>query len=1441
MFNSRKRLKKGGSDLGPKDTTQECHAPSEAETPTGDLPLFEILEPRVLYSADALGVSAIALPDESPDAHKDYVSSDVNDLDDTLITTDTPNDTYPLEIVFIDSRVPDANAFVNEWAGSGVQFVVIDADDDALEVINNTLQSHAENGDFVETVRIVSHGSAGSLQLGNTSITEAVLTENAVTINAWSDGLTDDADIFLFGCNVGEGEIGLSFLTTLSDLSGADIAASDDVTGHHSQSGDWDLEVSIGATAEFDASEFSGLAEWTHSLAIIVVDYQGDDYNFDAATITIGDLTGNYSLRAAIAAANNTPGDDTIQLTTTGDRYEIEDDSIDVGRIIDPLDPTAANNLTIENTSGGDVIIDQAGGKSRLFTVDYGTLTINGNPGGGAATLTLQEGDPINQGGAIYANGGTELIINEVDFLNNEAFSAGTFLNGGAIFSYGAVTINDSTFTNNNGGVGGAIHAAGSILTIEGSTFTGNGSFNTNGNSQGGAAIYSSAITTITDTDFTSNISATYGGAVYGDSTLTIDGGTFEGNSAQRGAGVYAQSNVDIANARFEVNTFGGAVYSGGTAQIESSLFNNNHFNFAGNSGSGGVYAAGSVTVNSSTFTNNYSAFQGGAVSTEGVVTITDSHFQGNSAVVEGGAVYAPRGGSISSSSFVGNYTEAPIDVNEGGAAIAAGSTSGNLDIERVTFSGNTTNGQGTIKITDAVNLTVSGSTFADNNSGGPNPAAIHNTGTGTATVSSSVFSNNTIEGGGLSDVHGVTSGGFNLFETAPNPVDFPLLPTDLSNVSADLQALAGAVGTPVLVRPLGANSAAINSGTVAFPGYGSIPPESLVDSQGVNHGGMPDIGASEYQGTTETIYWADDEGNIWRSNTDFTNAVIIVANFTSDPTAGAPPSTIAAIAVDLGGHDNNGVGKLYWVEQETGFIFYTSLDGTISTNPVLPHLIIQVQDGSGVPVDSVTSIAVDPDKDRIYVTSLTNGAAPAGIRVWEMGDGNQFYVTEYLAVDPQYTMNNPRDIYFSPLTGRLYWTEGGIGINATIHSMYADGTDHEILYDSGTPAANYVGITMDNTGQYLYFTDSYTMKIIRLDLNSPANTIIQSPGVTGVSDLSYIGNTDQIAWINPTSGNVHVANPDFSNLMVSGSNGLTTPTAVTAVASQDPANISFVAEAFTYDESTGPVEITTAHLILSDQEAGVSPEVHTFTLVSEPAHGGVLLLNGVPLVAGQTFTTADLTGNLTYENDSVSNISTDVFQLELTNAGGSFTTPVKAFTVTLYGTDDQPTIAFTGAPYIYDEDSGQTASHTLQASDFTFVDEELADPDLYTLTAVPPAASGVVITLEDELTAAITVLGVGDTFTQADLDGGRVSFDTDAVEDVAMTPVDDLPVLTINQTVPGQNDIVSVNENEFVPLTPPSPPATATIVSLDDEEGDAASYYVIDTIPECNGECGKR
>ena len=81
-------------------------------------------------------------------------------------------------------------------------------------------------------MHILSHGEAGAIDLGGTTLDSDTLAANADLVQSWGSALTDSADIMIYGCNLAANAAGQALVDSLAELTGADVAASDDLTGN---------------------------------------------------------------------------------------------------------------------------------------------------------------------------------------------------------------------------------------------------------------------------------------------------------------------------------------------------------------------------------------------------------------------------------------------------------------------------------------------------------------------------------------------------------------------------------------------------------------------------------------------------------------------------------------------------------------------------------------------------------------------------------------------------------------------------------------------------------------------------------------------------------------------------------------------------------------------------------------------------------------------------------------------------------------------------------------------------------------------------------------------------------------------------------------------------------------------------------------------------------
>jgi predicted outer membrane repeat protein len=388
-------------------------------------------------------------------------------------------------------------------------------------------------------------------------------------------------------------------------------------------------------------------------------------------------------------AIDNAASGDTIYVCFG--RYEFDTDL----HIFDP-----GMNLTMVGDGIGETMLDGTD-STRLINAN----PADANDGGGTLTLrdlSIEDArteSVLHNGGAVNADG---LSLTRVSISGSDgAYS------GGALYAEGNVTIVDSTFTDNNSSVDGAVLYAWNTLrsvTISNSVFVGNtagqvggainattvtvtGSTFTNNNAVIDGGAINATTVTVTGSSFTDNTADFNGGAIYA-VTATVTGSTFTDNTADFNGGAINTYTATVTGSTFTDNdadgsSGGGAILSY-TATVTDSTFTNNTADSYGGAISayittatgssftdntanyGGAINTYTATVTDITFTNNDVTSHGGAISTT-TATVSNSTFRGNTADFYGGAIYADSTATVTSSTFTSNTS-----VNAGGAISAS-------------------------------------------------------------------------------------------------------------------------------------------------------------------------------------------------------------------------------------------------------------------------------------------------------------------------------------------------------------------------------------------------------------------------------------------------------------------------------------------------------------------------------------------------------------------------------------------------------------------------------------------------------------------------------------------------------------------------------------------------------------------------------------------------
>ncbi len=200
--------------------------------------LFEALEPRVLLSADLNPAATEEASGPAPLVQN--VAPQQPNIDFAAAIAQQ----VPRAIVFVDPRVADFQQLIDGLPeASNTETFLLDAARNGVQQITEFLEGH----DGVAAIHVVSHGSAQGLALGNSLLNASTLDSYADQLAAWREAFSSDADILLYGCNVAADEQGVTFIQELAALTGADVAASSDLTGSSALGGDWSLESHTGA------------------------------------------------------------------------------------------------------------------------------------------------------------------------------------------------------------------------------------------------------------------------------------------------------------------------------------------------------------------------------------------------------------------------------------------------------------------------------------------------------------------------------------------------------------------------------------------------------------------------------------------------------------------------------------------------------------------------------------------------------------------------------------------------------------------------------------------------------------------------------------------------------------------------------------------------------------------------------------------------------------------------------------------------------------------------------------------------------------------------------------------------------------------------------------------------------------------------------------------
>jgi Ca2+-binding RTX toxin-like protein len=208
-------------------------------------------------------------------------------------------------IVFIDSTVDDYEMLM-AGVKPGLEVVLLDDSQNGITQITEALKGRSG----LSSLHIVAHGDVGELWVGMGFVNSHTLEQYKQDLHSWAAALAPDGDILLYGCNIAARDTGRQFVGLFSQLTGADVAASNNLTGSAALGGDWELEVKIGnieAPIAFGAEtvEAYNAVLTTRLVSVGIDDTQANNYSYSPS------ISANGRYVAFLSYASNLVSGDT--------------------------------------------------------------------------------------------------------------------------------------------------------------------------------------------------------------------------------------------------------------------------------------------------------------------------------------------------------------------------------------------------------------------------------------------------------------------------------------------------------------------------------------------------------------------------------------------------------------------------------------------------------------------------------------------------------------------------------------------------------------------------------------------------------------------------------------------------------------------------------------------------------------------------------------------------------------------------------------------------------------------------------------------------------------------------------------------------------------------------------------------------------------------------
>lgn len=305
---------------------------------------------------------------------------------------------------------PGVSGWESLKAGESADVLILSPTTGGLSEITEYLKSHRG----YEVVAIVSEGAPGILELGAKRVDAAALEASAGELAAWYELLGADADLLLYGCRVGEGETGVNFVNQLAALTGVKVAASDDLTGAVRLGGDTELEVMTGADYPRLAALEAGLA----GLPAVLGYEDMPNISNPGAQAATEDVTFNFGSILQVGAPGSDRMEAVVSITSgeadlsdgdvTNDELASQGGMAGVNAFLSSLrlipQPNWNGTVNVSVTVTSD-FVNRTAGNTTSFSFNIVVNAVNDAPvASGASTLASVDEDTANPAGATVSS-----------------------------------------------------------------------------------------------------------------------------------------------------------------------------------------------------------------------------------------------------------------------------------------------------------------------------------------------------------------------------------------------------------------------------------------------------------------------------------------------------------------------------------------------------------------------------------------------------------------------------------------------------------------------------------------------------------------------------------------------------------------------------------------------------------------------------------------------------------------------------------------------------------------------------------------------------------------------------------------------------------------------------------------------------------------------------